>query len=230
MITIVGLGPSGISDLSVGAYRVIRNAPTVFVRTARHPAVDELIAEGVSFQSMDYIYESADTFEEVYASIAERVLDAATRGDVVYAVPGHPLVGETSVRILLDRAKQQSLDARVIGSKSFIEATLEALGVSFDVGLKIVDALSMDRVAPSQDVANLIYQVYDREIASDVKLRLMDGYPDDFPVVVASGAGSASQKIYHIPLYELDRHDWDHLTTVYLPALGDEPENRNLHV
>ena len=176
------------------------------------------------------IYESADTFEEVYASIAERVLDAATRGDVVYAVPGHPLVGETSVRILLDRPSSNPWTPRVIGSKSFIEATLEALGVSFDVGLKIVDALSMDRVAPSQDVANLIYQVYDREIASDVKLRLMDGYPDDFPVVGASGAGSASKKIFRVPSMNSTGTELDHLTTVYLPALGDEPENRNLHV
>ena len=220
MITIVGLGPSGYSQLSTGAYRVIRSAPVLFVRTARHPVLDELASEGISFESMDYLYESSGTFEEVYARIADRILcEAQDRGEVVYAVPGHPLVGERSVGILMREARKRGVDVRIVGSESFIEASLEALGFGFAEGLKIIDAMSMDEVSPSTDVGNLIYQVYDRAIASDVKLMLMEQYPDEFEITIITGAGTDNQRVETVPLYNLDRCDCDHLTTVYLPPL-----------
>lgn len=219
MLTIVGLGPSDSSRISVGAVGAIRSAPTVFVRTARHPAVDDLAAEGISFRSFDHLYETSDTFEEVYARISECLLAEADRRDVVYAVPGHPLVGESAVGILIGEARRRGLDFRIIGSESFIEASLEALGIGFDSGLKIIDALSMDEVSPAPDTGNLIYQVYGRDIAADVKLRLMDFYPDDFEVVVVSGAATSGQRVDAVPLYRLDRCDCDHLTTVYVPPL-----------
>jgi len=225
VIVIVGLGPLDRSCISVGAYEVIRSAPTVFVRTARHPAVDDLAAEGIAFESLDYIYESAATFEEVYARIAARILEEAPeRGDVVYAVPGHPLVGEASVRVLIEEARRKGLELRIVGSESFIEAALEALGLSLDPGLKILDALSVDQVCLDQDVGNLIYQVYSRDIASKVKLKLMERYADDFEVTVISGAGASERKVQTMPLYQLDRCHCDHLTSVYVPPAA--PDHR----
>ena len=218
MISIVGLGPSGHSRLSVGAYRVIRSAPIVFVRTAKHPVVDELSAEGIRLESLDAIYDSSPSFEEVYAEIANRIVaEAAEVGDVIYAVPGHPLVGEESVRILIRKARERGIETRIVGSESFIEASLEALGVGLDEGLKIIDALSMDRVSPATDCGNLIYQVYDREIASAVKLALMEHFPDEHEIALITGAGTADQRAERMPLYRLDRCECDHLTTVYVP-------------
>lgn len=223
MITIVGLGPSDRSMISVGAHVVLRGAPTIFVRTARHPAVDELAAEGIKFESLDYIYDSSETFEEVYARIAERIVaEVERRGDVVYAVPGHPLVGELSVAFLIGKARDEGIQVRVVGSESFIEASLEALGFGFGAGLKIVDALSMSEVAPSPDVGNLIYQVYDRAIASDTKLALMEYYPDEYKIAVVTGAGTTEQRVEWMPLYMLDRIECDHLTTVYVPPVGEK--------
>lgn len=180
--------------------------------------LDELANEGIVFESMDYLYESAGTFEEVYARIAERIIrESQERGEVVYAVPGHPLVGETAVGIVMREARERGIEVRVVGSESFIEASLEALGFGFGAGLKIIDAMSMDAVSPATDVGTLIYQVYDRAIASDVKLKLMETYPDDFEVTIITGGGSEDQKVQTVPLYKLDRCDCDHLTTVYLP-------------
>ncbi|NIR38418.1 MAG: hypothetical protein GWN79_14935, partial [Actinobacteria bacterium] len=45
-------------------------------------------------ETCDDLYESSDRFEDVYASIADRVLERTADGPVVYAVPGSPLVGE----------------------------------------------------------------------------------------------------------------------------------------
>lgn len=220
MITIVGLGPSGSDGISMGAYRVIRDAPIVFARTAHHPAVDDLGAEGITLESMDGIYESAGTFQEVYARIAERIIDEAGKRDVVYAVPGHPLMGERSVELIIAEAKARCIDFRILGSESFIEAAMEALNVGLDTGLKIIDALSIDKVKADTGIGNLIYQVYNRSIASDVKLALMDQYPDDFTIVSVVGAGTADEQVVPMPLFMLDRRDWDHLTTVYVPPMG----------
>ena len=216
-VTAVGLGPSNQRNISMGAYDLIRNAPIVFVRTMRHPAAQELAASGVQLKPLDSIYESSDSFEEVYCKIVDTLLDAASDGDVVYAVPGHPLVGEESVRILIKEARRRGIGVNVVGSESFIEAALEALELSLDSGLKIIDALSMDEVTPAWDVGNLIYQVYDREIASKVKLKLMEKYPDDYEVTLVIGAGTDDAKVLKIPLFEIDRCECDHLTTLYIP-------------
>lgn len=209
----------------MGAYRVILSAPIVFVRTMRHPAVEDLTAEGVKFESLDYIYESADTFENVYAQIACRILDEAKKGDVVYAVPGHPLVGESAVRTLIRDAKDAGQEVEIIGSESFIDSSLTELRIGMDEGMKILDALSMDRVSTATDVGNLIYQVYDRGIASEVKLKLMDQYPDEFEITVIFGGAELGERIKTIPLYMLDRCDVDHLTSVWVPAYQSDEEN-----
>ncbi len=219
MITIVGLGPSNREHTSVGAWELLLSAPTVFVRTARHPVVEELQAHGVRLESFDSLYDTAESFDEVYQGIASRLLDEAGSGNVVYAVPGHPLVGERAVGIVMARAANAGIEVRLVGSESFIEPVLEAVGVGFDIGLKILDALTISGVRPDTDVPNLIYQVYDRLIASNVKLALMDVYPDEFEVTVVTGAGTDNPEVRTLPLYELDRGGFDHLATVYIPAM-----------
>lgn len=201
----------------MGAYRIVRSAPIVFVRTSRHPAVDELAVEGVKLESLDCTYESAGTFEEVYQSIVKRILEEAERGDVIYAIPGHPLVGEASVSLLIEEAGRRGIEFEIVGSESFIEASLEALGLGIHEGVKIIDALSLDSVAPAPDSGNLIYQVYDGHVASETKLKLMEHYPDEYEITVISGAGTPNQRVEVIPLYQLDRCNCDHLTTVYIP-------------
>ncbi|MCL6519756.1 MAG: nucleotide pyrophosphohydrolase [Armatimonadetes bacterium] len=225
MITVVGLGPSDYKQISVGARKAIRSAPTVFVRTSRHPAINGLAKDGIKFISFDNIYESAKSFDEVYSRIAKLVLEEASRSaEVVYAVPGHPLIGEESVRILLREASNKRIPIRIVGSESFIEASLEALGIVLGEGLKILDALALGKVRPDLEMGNLIYQVYDKLIASEVKLALMEVYPDDYQISIISAAGTPEQEVREIPLFELDRYEFDHLTTVYIPPMGDQSE------
>ena len=55
-------------------------------------------------------------------------------------------------------------------------------------------------------------------VASDVKLTLMEIYPDETPITVASALGvEGAERIRSLPLFELDRvEDLDDLTLVYL--------------
>lgn len=220
MITIVGLGAGGRSALSLQAWEVLRSGQPVWLRTAVHPTVSALQEEGIAFDSFDSLYEQAESFDALYEQIAERLLEIARERDIVYAVPGHPLVGEESVRLLLGKAREREVPVRIVGSASFLEPTLEALGLCVTDGLQIIDALSASRFPPDQSLHVLYYQVYDSFVASDLKLLLMRYYPEEHPVRVVRAAGVPDeQKVSDVLLYQLDRVPVDHLTSVYVPPL-----------
>ncbi len=223
MITVIGLGPADAGGLSVAARDALRAATHLLLRTERHPAAQELRTEGIAFESLDSLYETAESFEALYPALARRVLDAARQGDAAYAVPGHPLVGEESVRLLLDQARAEGIPVRIVGSASFIEPALALLGRSLGDGLLLLDALSLIPASLQPDVDLLLYQVYDSASASSAKLALMRRYPDDHTVTVVRAAGAAGQEAKEeLPLHRLDRAQVDHLTSVFVPALTAE--------
>ena len=183
-----------------------------------HPTVSELEAIGFRFTSFDNLYESASSFEEVYSQIAEEVIRDAESRTIAYAVPGHPLIGEKAVRLIIERAREFGIQYEIIGGISFIEPVLEAVGQDFTFGLKVLDALTQE-ISPDPKVPNIIYQVYDRFIASDVKLALLEIYDPEFEVAIVRSAGiKAQQDVIRVPLYKLDHGDcFCHLTTLYIP-------------
>ncbi|MCB0984730.1 MAG: hypothetical protein KDB06_08770, partial [Ilumatobacter sp.] len=73
VVTVVGLGPGGPEYVTEHTLAEIRRATHHFVRTSRHPSAS-LVADAVSF---DDVYEQADTFDDVYAEITERLVAAA---------------------------------------------------------------------------------------------------------------------------------------------------------
>ncbi len=205
--------------MSETALTALESAQKLFLRTGRHPAADELAVRGLSFETFDHLYEASSSFDEVYRLIAESLVREAEDGDVTYAVPGHPLVAERSVIYVIELAKDRYISVRFAGSSSFIEACLEALAMPVGKGLKLIDALNLDNVRPATDCPNLVYQVFDRMVASSVKLMLMDVYPDEFEVYVISGAGGSEARVDKLPLFELDRREFNHLSSVYIPEL-----------
>jgi tetrapyrrole methylase family protein/MazG family protein len=131
-LTIVGLGPGDGRYLTREAWTALSDAETIYLRTKRHPAVADLPDNAVKFD-FDQTYESADTFEEVYDQIVNHILDLAQEHDdrgteLVYAVPGHPLVGELTVTIMAALAEARGIRVRIVPGLSFIEPTLQAVG------------------------------------------------------------------------------------------------------
>jgi len=221
-ITIVGLGPGAFDQLTQEAVTVLSQAPDVWLRTARHPVVSHLPA-GPAMHSFDSLYEEAETFEEVYATIAQRVLALGARAEgVVYAVPGHPLVGEATVTQILKAAREAGIATRVVPGLSFIEPTLTALALDALDGLQIVDALDViGSYYPilNPDAPALIAQVYSRAVASDVKLVLMNLYPDEHQTALVDAAGTTAETVVWCPLYEIDHRDHTPLTSLYVAPL-----------
>jgi len=224
MLTIVGLGPGRADDLTRRAWRALESAAVVYLRTSRHPCVPEL-PTGPVYHSFDALYEQSTTFADVYAAITAQVLDAAAAGPVVYAVPGDPLLGEAAVIRLLEAAPQHAILVEVVSGISFIEPILALVGVDGMNGLQILDALdAAQRHHPpvNPDLPALFGQVYSRQVASDLKLMLMNEYPDDHGVSLVHGAGTAAAHVERVPLYAIDHSERiAHLTALYLPPLGN---------
>ncbi|MCP4591663.1 MAG: nucleoside triphosphate pyrophosphohydrolase, partial [bacterium] len=180
----------------------IESANELWLRTEHHPTVAGLPSH-LMLHSFDYLYEEAEDFRQVYDAVANEVLRLGQRpGGVVYAVPGHPLVGEATVRQVLAQAEDAGLDTRVVQGLSFVEPTLTALRVDALAGLQLVDAVEMaGRHHPplNPDLPVLLGQLYSRALAADVKLTLMNQYPDDHEVALVHAAGTRDQRIDRLP-------------------------------
>lgn len=216
---IAGLGPGNPEHIPLGLWKLLeQDSRPLYLRTAHHPAVKALEERGIKFTSFDSLYEKAASFEELYQGMVRILLQAAETQEVIYAVPGHPLVAEASVSLLLKQAGAHGVETPLIPALSCLDAVFTALKLDPASGLTILDALAWSGRPWDLTQGALITQVYNRRVAGEVKLKLMDFLPDEHPVVVVRAAGVAGEeRIKEIPLYELDRITWlDHLTTLYV--------------
>jgi tetrapyrrole methylase family protein/MazG family protein len=224
-ITVVGLGSGDESRLSLGVYRKLKEAETVYVRTERHPVVDFLRREHIPLQTFDSLYESRDRFEEVYEAIAHELLERAEAGEeIVYAVPGHPMVAEASVRLLRERCPARGIALAIMGGESFLDEAFVRFGLDPIGGFQVLDGSLFDAGRCNPGIHTIIAQVYDAFTASEVKLGLMEKFPDDYPIVVGQALGvEGREQIRQIPLYELDRlSEYGNLFLIWVPASDRE--------
>ncbi|MBE1556163.1 nucleoside triphosphate pyrophosphohydrolase [Sporosarcina limicola] len=225
-ITIIGLGAGDLDQLSLGTYRKLKAASHIVARTDQHPAVAELRAEGIEITSFDEIYENNDAFESVYEQIVEELLVMCQEKPVTYVVPGHPLVAERTVQLLVEKERAGIVALEIAGGNSFLDPIFAALRMDPIEGFQLLDGTELKRDAVNMTQHVLIGQVYDAFVASEVKLTLMDKYTYDHPVTIVTAAGSTGEKLRTVPLFELDRvTEIDNLTTVYVPPVM-ERENR----
>ena len=141
---------------------------------------------------------------------------------MVYGVPGDPSVGEATVPALRQAAASAGLSFEIVPGVSFLETSLAVLGLDALDGLQVADALELaarHHPPPSPDRPALIGQVYSALVAADVKLTLMNAYPDDHPVVLLHSAGTRDAVLERLPLHEIDRsHAIGLRTSLYVPA------------
>ncbi len=218
----MGLGPGRGELLTRQAWQVLSTAACIYLRTARHPAVADLPPD-VPQISFDYIYEAAAQFSEVYRQIAADIVTRAHDEVVVYAVPGHPAIGEASVSHIQAAASAANISVTIVPGLSFIEPTLSALQVDGLDGLQLFDAIEIaDYLQPplNPDVPTLLGQVYNQLLANNLKLTLNAFFPDEHRVALVHAAGTTSTRVEWLPLYAIDRSPHiDHLTSLYIPPL-----------
>ncbi|WP_028595196.1 nucleoside triphosphate pyrophosphohydrolase [Paenibacillus assamensis] len=225
-IIAVGLGSGDESQLTLGIARQLRDAAHLYLRTEDHPVVEWIRAEGISYTTFDSVYTEHESFPAVYDDIAERLIAKAltTEGTIVYAVPGHPRVAESTVSLLSERCPSKGIELTVLGGESFLDQAFVRLGFDPIDGFQLLDATMLNPASISPRLHIVIGQVYDMFTASDVKLSLMEVYPDDYEVVVGHALGvPGAEQIVRVPLYELDRVEgYGNLSLIYVPRTEDE--------
>lgn len=223
MITILGLGAGELEQLTLGVYRSIQRASHLYLRTKEHPVVKELEEEGIVYTSFDDIYEAYDSFGQVYETIAETLLAKAKDQEVIYAVPGHPLVAERTVQLLLEKGQAAGVPVRVEGGQSFLDPLFASLQIDPIEGFQLVDATSFERGQLELRHHLVFCQVYDAFIASEVKLTLMEMLPDEYEVYIVTAAGTSFESLKKVPLHELDHEaELNNLTSVYVPPVKEK--------
>lgn len=212
-VIVVGLGPAGADLLTAGTIAAIERVSHRFLRTRRHPAAGA-VPEAIDF---DDLYESASSFDEVYAAIVEALVDAArSHGEVLYAVPGSPVVAERAVELLL---ADERVDAQVLPALSFLDLAWARLGVDpVALGARLVDGRRFEVEAAGERGPLLVGQCDQRHVLSDIKLAVDDG-PE---VVVLQRLGLPDEVVRTVSWDDLDRDvEPDHLTSLWIPTLAE---------
>jgi len=214
MIIIIGLGAAELEQMPLGIYKLLQDAKHIFVRTKQHPVLAVLATKGLKYTSFDAVYERHDTFDAVYEEIAQTLIDASRQEDIIYAVPGHPMVAEKTVQLLI----ASTAKIEIKGGQSFIDALLTSLKIDPIEGLQFLDATNFKLADLSLQQHLIFCQVYNPEMASNVKLALLEILPPDYDVIIITAAGSKQELIKRVKLFEVD-HDMalNSLTSIYIP-------------
>ena len=217
-VVVVGLGPGDPRQVSVAARDAIAVAAHRFVRTTRHPSA-HLVEPARSF---DDLYEQSESMDAVYGRIVDTLAEAAAEhGEVLYAVPGSPLVAERTVEMLRGDPR---VETAVVPSLSFLDLAWLRLGLDpLEAGVRLVDGHRFAEAAAGQPGPFLVGQCDSRLVLSDVKLAVdeaVEGGPRPM-VTVLQRLGLPDEAVFEVELEDLDRVvEADHLTSVWLPRLG----------
>jgi tetrapyrrole methylase family protein/MazG family protein len=216
-VVVAGLGPAGPELRTAQADAAIARIPQRFQRTAHHPGA---LAGTPTF---DHLYDTAPSLDAVYAGVVDALVAAAQEhGEVLYLVPGSPLVAERTVELLRERSVgggggAPDLEVDVLPGLSFLDLAWAEVGIDpVAEGVTLVDGQRFVVEAAGSVGPFLVAQCDTAAVLSDVKLAVDDG-PD---VVLLHHLGLADQQVETVAWADLDRAlEPDHLTSVYVPRL-----------
>ena len=204
-ITVVGAGWTR-GQLTLDAVEALTSGARVILHTDRCGCAEWLREKGIAFESLDGLYETCEDFDAHADAAAQAVLDASSDADVVYAVfdvrdlSAVRLAGHAQVRVIAGPPAEGALLALVTG-----EARCAAASEWEDFHLSARENC-------------FIRELDGLTLAGEVKLKLMEVYPEESDVWLLRG-DCAPEKL---PLYALDRVEGlDHRACVLVPAQRD---------
>ncbi len=212
-VVVVGLGPAGPELVTQQGLAAIARVEARFVRTTRHPSAS-LVDGAVSF---DAVYDAGSSLEAVYGQIVEALIAAAAAsGEILYAVPGSPLIAERTVELLRD---DDRVDVEVLPALSFLDLVWARLGVDpLAAGVRLVDGQRFSVEAAGERGPLLVAQCDSASVLSDIKLSIDDDAPS--AVVVLHHLGLPDERVFEVEWADLDRSFVpDHLTALWIPEL-----------
>lgn len=205
-ITLVGVGLE-LGQMTFAAAQALKSGAQVILHTERIGCTQWLREERIPYTTLDYLYEECEDFDAHASLAADAVQTAAQAGDVAYVVYD---VRDRSALRLLERFP----NAAVIAGPPVEGALLAHL----DGATRMLEASDWESFRLNAQENTLVRELNSRELTSEVKLKLMECYPDETRCFLLNGDGS----IARVPLYDLDRMKaYDHRSCALIPAQRD---------
>ena len=202
-VTVIGIGHAK-QQLTLGAIDKLKSGCAIILHTDRCGAAEWLDENGIEYVSLDMLYDEYEDFDEHAEAAADAVNAAAENRDVVYCVMD---IRDKSAAILAEQGADVIPGPPAEGS--LMTYTAE--------GTQLYAASDWENMHPDAGMCTIVREIDTKELACEVKLRLMESYPDDADVVV-----EAADELRHIKLYDLDRiAGYDHRFSALVKAEQD---------
>lgn len=202
-ITVIQTGLTE-GELTLDAVEALKSAETVVLHTERCGAADWLKKNNLSYLSLDSVYEEAEDFDE-HIDLALDAILSLNAEKVHYLVID---MDDETVHALFEKG----VPLRFIGQKTRGGLTAFKKGAYLTV-----PATDAQNAYFSSTNDTLITEIDSWELASDVKLLLMDKYPDETDAYFLIG-----DALTKIPLTDLDRMErYDHTACCFVPAVRE---------
>ncbi len=209
-VTVVGVGFEK-DQLTLRAAEMLKSGARIILHTERCGVAEYLKENGIEYTSLDELYEQYEDFDE-HAEAACDAVEAASEGcDVVYCVMD---VRDLSACMLAENG------AEVIPGPS-----AEGMLMTFaSGGTQLYSASDWENIYPDGELNTIVREIDTRELSCEVKLKLMETYPDDADCIIMCAGGMKS-----ISLHELDRQNgYDHRFSVLVKAESDAEKLNSL--
>ena len=204
-VTLLGCGWEA-DDLTLRGARALREARRLVLQTERLGCARWLGEQGIAYETLDQFYERAEDFDEFVTLSTEFLLERAQEGPLTYAA------SELSDRVAA------SLSARVPARLIPGAQTGGELAAFAGSGMRVVSAADCEGFVPQANVPTLVRELDSPLYASEIKLVLMNCYPEEQDIRVLQADG----RIVKARLCDLDRlSQYDHRVCALIPAVGD---------
>lgn len=202
-ITIVRVGTRK-GEITLEAAQAFKEAESVILHTARCGCAEWLTENGIAFSSLDEIYEQAEDFDALATRAAQTVM-AQEAEKVCYGVLD---LADESIKGLMKSGKA----IRVLGG-----GDAEALVARAEGPVMMMSAMDIGSAVIHATQNTIVREIDSRALAGEVKLKLMDHYPDQSTAYFLNPDGS----IAPCKLCDLDRlKAYDHRCACLAPAIA----------
>lgn len=203
-IIVVGLGYRDINGLSLEGYKLLfeadNTAKKIICRTDKHCVVQEMLNRGIRLETLDRFYETAESFDDMYNAMYDYICKEADSCEVILCVSGSPAIGD----ILVQKFAENNPDnIKIIPCEGIAEYICTTSGITATEGINIIPAHLFRKNIVNTRTATLITETDNKLLAGEIKLKLLEIYPDNFEILYFYGYPDSKYK--KICLSDMDR-------------------------
>lgn len=153
VITVVGLGPGDPALLTLQAADTLRGKGTLILRTGRHGVSAWLDDQGISYLTLDQMYDKYEDFDALHNAMAQHLWQQAARSSVIYGVMDPS--SDRSVKALQSLAPATG----TLNIQPCITAAVDCMAsgrIHTEHGIRIVQAMDVAHVTPDPHLPLMI--------------------------------------------------------------------------